>query len=88
MKDTAKKHQEKIARATLRMTPEMARIMGGMTFSKAYEFIFHRDLKERLTGLIAEYPDCEPWQLNTELCTFGWSGTKALQELLTRIEND
>jgi len=83
--DTAKKHQKKIAESTLRMTPAAARVMGGMTYPEAYKLLFGQELKPRLEQLIAEYPNAEPNQLNTELCTYGWSGTFALKELLESI---
>ena len=83
--DTFKKHQTEIAKDTLRMTPSGARIMGGMTHEEAYRFIFGAELKPRLIQLIADYPNCEPRQLNTELCAYGWEGTKALTELLNSL---
>lgn len=68
--DTAKKHQMAIARKTLRMTPAGARIMGGMDFPAAYEFVFKTPLRERLDYLVSEYPNHNG--LNWELNAYGW----------------
>lgn len=37
--NTAQYHQEKIALKTLKMTPAMASIMGGMSYSEAEAFL-------------------------------------------------
>jgi len=68
--NTAQKHQLAIARKTLRMTPAGARIMGGMDFPSAYEFVFKTPLRERLYYLVSEYPN--PAGINWELNTYGW----------------
>ena len=57
MTDVAKRHQMKIAKRTLAMTPAGARIMGGMDFETAYQLVYRQDLRERLEGLVREYPD-------------------------------
>ncbi len=60
MTDVFKKHQRRIARATLKMSDEGAQIMGGMTKTEAREFLaseadkhcgpgFGRRIRERET---------------------------------------
>ena len=80
MNDVAYKHQKRIAKDTLKMTPAAARIMGGMTFPEAYKLVFNTDLVERLEELIAEYGDCQ--HLCWELQTYGWKTPQELQAAL------
>ena len=81
MNDVAYKHQKRIAKDTLRMTPAGALIMGGMTFEQAYKFVFNTDLRPRLAQLIAEYGDRPEW-LSWELDTYGWTYPKDLLDSL------
>lgn len=81
MHDVAKRHRRTIARQTLRMTPAMARIMGGMTFEEAYKCVFNTDLRLRLAQLIEEYGQ-NPNHLSWELYTYGWTTPYELLEQL------
>ena len=80
MIDIAKKHQTKIAKQTLRMTPITANIMGGMTFEEAYEFIFNTELIPRLKQIVEEYQDSDT--LVWELREYGWNSPMELLNLL------
>ena len=80
MIDIAKKHQTKIAKQTLRMTPATAAIMGGMTFEEAYQFIFNTELMPRLEQLVEEHQNSNT--LAWELKTYGWSSPMELLNLL------
>ena len=80
MIDTAKKHQTKIAKKTLRMTPAMAMIFGGMTFEEAYQFIFNTELIPRLEQLVTEHQDSDT--LIWELRKYGWPSPLELLKLL------
>lgn len=80
MLDVPKRHQLAIAKKTLRMTPIMARIMGGIAFADAYEIVFREPLRLRLLRLVAEYPDRT--DLNWELTTYGWHDPAELLKLL------
>jgi hypothetical protein len=86
---TPKQHQKNIAYKTLRMTPAMAKIMGGMSFEEAYEIIFKTPLKPRLLELIAEYGSVkqnkafpESSSFCWELGVYGWNSPSELLELL------
>jgi hypothetical protein len=74
------KHQKNIAYKTLKMTPAMADIMGGMSFENAYKIIFRTDLKKRLNDLTDEYGsgDLYSWELQK----YGWNNPKELLDLL------
>ena len=52
MQNVFNKHQKAIAYKTLKMTPQMANIMGGMTFEEAYKIIFRIDLRNRIDEII------------------------------------
>jgi len=69
--DIPQKHQMRIAKQTLRMTPAGARIMGGMDYESAYELVFKTPLRPRLQSLVAEYGENPEW-LSWELVTYGW----------------
>ena len=73
------KHQLKIARDTLKMTPAGARIMGGMSFERAYEIVYKCTLRARLTHLITTYGEgpLYSWELESR----GWT-PKALLDCL------
>ena len=71
MKNIAKTHQLAIAKRTLRMTPTMARIMGGMDFETAYRTVFHTDLHQRCRDLTKQY-DSFSESFSWELGTYGW----------------
>ena len=81
MIDTAKKHQTKIAKQNLRMTPATAMICDGMTFEEAYQFIFNTELVPRLEQLVEEYQDSTT--LAWELKVYGWNSPLELLNLLT-----
>jgi len=65
------KHQLKIARDTLKMTPTGALILGGMSYSEAYEIVFKTPLQPRLESLISEYGEKGPY--SWELERYGWT---------------
>jgi hypothetical protein len=76
MKKIAEKHQRKIAYSTLKMTPAMANIAGGMTYQEAYKFIFKTDLKTRLQELVDEYGNKSVY--SWELEKYGWDNPSEL----------
>lgn len=76
---TPEQHQLAIAKATLKMTPAGARVMGGMDYETAYELVFKRDLRERLKFLIELYGDSH---LDWELKKYGW---RTPAELLSQL---
>ena len=80
MKVVAEKHQKRIARDTLKMTPAGADIMGGMTFKEAYEYIFKCDVIERLEGLVNEYG--MGYIFSWELESYGWDNPYELLVLI------
>ena len=84
--DTASKHQMRVAKDTLRMTPAMARIMGGMDYPTAYEHVFRTDLKTRLQSLCEQYGDAaaKPFDdggVSWELGKYGYTPAELLKLL-------
>ena len=69
-------HQMNIARKTLKMTPAGARVMGGMDYETAYEFVFHTPLRPRLESLVSQYGNTGPY--SWELQRFGWDNAADL----------
>ena len=78
--NTATKHQTRIAKKTLRMTPITANIMGGMTFEEAYQFIFNTELMPRLREFVTEHSNSDT--LVWELRKYGWTSPLELLNLL------
>jgi hypothetical protein len=79
------RHQLKIARDTLKMTPIMAKIMGGMDYEMAYRIVFKTELKPRLEQLIRQYGDNPAW-LSWELDVYGWTPRELLDAISDKEE--
>lgn len=75
-------HRMKIARKTLKMTPSMALVMGGMTYEEAYQLVFRHDLYARIRHLLSTY-GTRP--VEWELEKYGWQPSSLLAELKSSV---
>jgi len=70
--DVAQAHQKRIAQQTLKYSLAGARIMGGMSYARAYRIVFGVNLRDRIEALQAEYPDPPAW-FSWELGQYGYT---------------